>query len=570
MLRWSLFRQVLFGISLALVVALAAVITVSEQQIKPAFAGIVAGETRPLAEAVADLLVGQDLQAEVSRLGPRIGRRISIVAFDGRVLADSDVAPERVPNMENHAHRREVEAALATGWGWDSRQSATLGEPFLYVALRDDAKHRIVRIAVPLAEYEQAIARIESGLWTGLAIGGLIALLVAFGIARRLGSQVEDLVRVAKRQAAGQTAQFAEPGNREFGELARALNQMTGQNRLRLSELEAERARLRTVLDNLDEGVILCEADGRVVLWNGAAAQLFGFERSPEGKALIELTRIPEIIRLSESVQEASSPITQEFEEGNRSILATFVPMPSGAYLAVFHDISRLKLADRIRRDFVANVSHELRTPLASISGYAESLLTGALDDSSVARTFVDGIWRNSERLTQLIEDLLDLARIESGRYGLAPESIELHDAVAAAATLVTKLSSKKQPFTNQVAAGTFVMADRKGLNQVLVNLIDNASKYSPPGSPIEVGAETIGGLITFSVKDSGQGIPPEDLPRIFERFYRGDKSRNAAGEPGTGLGLAICKHLVNEMDGSIGVRSSGRGTTVSITLPAA
>jgi two-component system phosphate regulon sensor histidine kinase PhoR len=339
---------------------------------------------------------------------------------------------------------------------------------------------------------------------------------------------------------------------------------------IRLDELESERSRLRVILENMVEGVILCSSEGEIILWNEAFQRMFDTP-GPTGKKLIEAIRIPEVIKLSNQVMRDRLPHAVEFQSGNASIQATFVPLGRSraeGYLAVFHDITDLKRADRIRRDFVANVSHELRTPLASISGYGESLLDGAIDDPAVARPFVEGVVRNAERLSLLIEDVLDLARIESGRYPFEPESIDLHSLVASSAQVVSRLESKEQKFSNLVPAGLTVWADRKAASQILVNLIENAAKYTPHGTDIRVKASLTGAMTEITVEDTGPGIPPDDLPRIFERFYRGDKSRNAAGQGGTGLGLAICKHLATEMGGSIAAASSGRGTVITLRLP--
>lgn len=571
MQRWSFFSQILAGSILVVLVAMFAGILVSERNVSRAFAEVLAGETRPLASSIAQLLEGRDLQARVLELGPQLDRRITIIALDGTVLADSGVSADELTAIENHAARLEVQTAARRGWGWSRRHSATVGEDFLYVAVRDDARGRIVRVAVPLRQYSAATGRLTFGVIAGIVVGCLLAFFIAYFIAHRFTSQMNRLVAVAKSRAAGAQAVFEEVGNEEFNELALALDAMTRRLDAQVDELIRERSRLKAVLDNMIEGVILCNADGEVVVWNDAFVHLFEIDASPAGKALIELMRVPEVVQLASKVFQDAEPLLQDFGFRDKSIQTTFVPLRRGAegYVAVFHDITELKRADRIRRDFVANVSHELRTPLASISGYAESLLEGALDDREVARTFVERIARNADRLARLIEDLLDLARIESGRYGFYFEAIDARQAVEAAAQTVNKLQVKRHTFENRVPENLSLWGDKKALSQVLVNLIDNAAKYSPPGTEIFVTGGRDGETTVLAVTDKGHGIALEDQPRIFERFYRADKSRNAAGEGGTGLGLAICKHLVAEMGGSISVASSGRGTTFEIRLAA-
>lgn len=570
--RWSFFSQILAGSILVVLVAMFAGIWVSEHNISREFAEVLAEETRPVAASLAQLLGGDDVQSRVLALGPQLDRRISIIALDGRVIADSGVAADELELIENHADRPEVQEALRAGWGWSRRHSATIGEDFVYVAVSDPAQGRIVRIAVPLQRYRTAVERLNVGMMAGVVIGCLLAAFIAYLIAHQVTGQLSRFVVVAKQRAAGAKAVFEETGNEEFNELAQSLDAMTRRLDEQVEEQIRERTRLKAVLDNMVEGVILCGDGGQVVLWNDAFTALFGIEGEPAGKTLIELTRVPEVVQLASRVFADAAPLSQEFLYQDRSIQTTFVALRrkgAAGYLAVFHDITDLRRADQIRRDFVANVSHELRTPLAAISGYAESLLEGAIDDRAVARTFVDGIARNADRLARLIDDILDLARIESGRYGYLFESVDARQAVDAAAHVVTKLKAKHHAFENRVAADLAVWADKKALSQILVNLIDNAAKYSPEGTAITVSGAEDAGNVVLTVTDRGHGIAPEDQPRIFERFYRADKSRNAAGEGGTGLGLAICKHLTAEMGGKITVTSSGRGTSFHVYLPA-
>lgn len=572
MRRWSFFSQIFAGGIAVVLIAMVAGLWVGERNVSREFAAVLAEETRPLATSVAQLLSGDNLQQRVLELGPQVDRRISIIARDGKVLADSGVASGELATIENHAGRPEVVAAQREGWGWSRRHSATVNLDFLYVAVLDPAHDRIVRIAVPLQRYQAAVERLNLGLAAGMFVGCLFAGFIAFLIARQLTGQVSRLVGVAKQRADGVKAAFEDVGNEEFNDLAHALEAMTRRLDAQVEEQIRERARLKAVLDNMVEGVILCNADGLVIVWNDAFTELFGVEGIPAGKTLIELTRAPEVVQLASRVFGEPGPLLQEFQFHDRSIQATFVSLRgkgAAGYLAVFHNITDLKRADRIRRDFVANVSHELRTPLASISGYAESLLEGAIDDHEVARPFVDGIARNADRLGRLIDDILDLARIESGRYGYTLESLDGRQAVESAALVVNKIKTKRHTFENRVPAGLTLWADKKALSQILVNLIDNAAKYSPPGTEIFVTGEAQDDGTVLTVTDRGHGIAPDDLPRIFERFYRADKSRNAAGEGGTGLGLAICKHLATEMGGKITVESSGRGTSFHVHLPA-
>lgn len=574
MRRWSFFTQVFAGIFFVIFFALAVGTLATENALSERLKVMIAEDTRATAISLGATLKPERVQEQIEKIANLIDRRITIIRPDGLVLADSQVSAEQIKTIENHLDRPEVRSAIDTGWGWSTRHSSTTGHDFLYVAVLDTQQQRVVRVAVPLEHYSRTLQRIRYGILSGALLGIFLALALAFTIARRLSHDVNVLVLVGQERARGLRTSFVERSNEDFNRLAQTLDAMTQQLDARLDELESERSRLRVILENMVEGVILCDEQGDIVLWNEAFLRMFA-ARQPAGRKLIEVIRNPEVVKLSTQIMTDRQPQSIEFQSGAMSIQTTFVPLARTrmeGYLAVFHDITELKRADRIRRDFVANVSHELRTPLASIAGYGESLLEGAIDDPAVARPFVEGVVRNAERLSLLIEDVLDLARIESGRYSLNPESIELKSIADSSAQVVTRIEIKRQHFENTIVPGTFAWADRKGLGQILVNLIENASKYTPPETRIRVSASVSAAapsMIDILVADTGPGIPPDDLPRIFERFFRGDKSRNAAGEAGTGLGLAICKHLATEMGGSISAESSGRGTTVTLRLPA-
>lgn len=571
MWRRSFFTQIFIGIFATVLLGLGAAAVVTESTLRERLTDWLTHEVLVQARALTVTLDTHDVQTVATRVGKETEQRITILALDGRVLAESTLPTHAVHLIENHAGRPEVQAALQDGWGSHQRISSTTGGEYLYVAVRDDSNNRITRVAVPLSDLEENIAFVRAGVLASLLFGIFVAAIMALLIARRLSGSVRAIARVANERAAGQRTPFPEGETEEFIGLARTLEGMAQQLDSRLDQLEGERARLRTILDTMVEGVILCSPDGDILLSNQSFLEMFGWSRSPHGKRLVEITRVPEVVELSQRILREREPDTVEFELGRKTIQATFVPLPAkgmSGYLAVFHDITELRRADQVRRDFVANVSHELRTPLASITGYAESLLEGAMSDPEVAQSFLGGITRNADRLSRLIEDLLDLARIESGRYVLHPEWVDVGDAVDHGVSLVEKVNSRQHPFHNDVPAGLTVWADPKALSQILVNLIENAAKYTPPGTEIRTTAETTYDSVTIRIRDLGPGIPPQDLSRIFERFYRGDKSRNAAGEPGTGLGLAICKHLATEMGGSIHAESSGRGTTISIRLP--
>lgn len=563
----SLLRQLTLGLLLALGVTIGLGVELSERALYDRLVQWRAQDARAAVLALAATLPANVPHRTLASLSNQLDWQVAVLALDGRVMADSEIGERR---RSTHLSTLEVDAAVRNGWGYAVRRSEPSGSEYLYVAVRDVPSNRIVHVAIPLRTLQQHLAALRAGLLLSLIFAGLVATMFVALMGRRLHHETRALLRAAQERGAGIRTPVPETSVREFAALTRALGSMTEQIDARVDELEAERTRLRAILDSMTEGVILCDLTGTITLVNHAFLQVAGITIDPRGHKLVELIREPEVLQAAERAQ-AGEVQNIAFQRGERFYQATFVPLTNTrvrGYVAVFHDVTALQHADRVRRDFVANVSHELRTPLASITGYTETLLDGAIDDPQVARQFVERIERNAERLTNLIDDLLDLARIESGRYELHIEPINAADAVDSAAQIVTRLVSKQHHFENLVPRNFLVWADRKALNQILVNLLDNAAKYSQPGSHIWVTAERQDGQTTLLVSDNGPGIPPQDLPRIFERFYRGDKSRNAAGEPGTGLGLAICKHLMAGMGGTIAAESSGRGTTIRVSFP--
>jgi two-component system phosphate regulon sensor histidine kinase PhoR len=387
------------------------------------------------------------------------------------------------------------------------------------------------------------------------------------------------------------------PSSGELGRLQTAVTGMAQEMRERLTRSRTQQHRLEAVLGGMVEGVIVIDAEGTVLLSNGRARDLL--ELPPDdgyiGRSLIELTRHPDLhdlVRWVMKAGEAESSTMREIEldGAQRHVLqVTATPIETApeairVFVLVFHDISELKRLERIRRDFVANVSHELRTPLAAIAGYTETLLGGALDDKEIAPRFLGIIERHTERLGRLVDDLLILSDLELGRTELRRGEVWAGDVIEATFEV---LRPKAEPagisLEQTVEEGTpQIDADRDRLEQALLNLVDNAIKYTPRGGRVHVTARVLpsalppdsqlarpGGFIEISVADTGIGVPPEDLPRLTERFYRVDKARSRE-MGGTGLGLAIVKHVVQAHGGWMGIESQlGRGTTVSLFFPA-
>ena len=538
---------------------------------------------RTLLRSEADLAAAADPLAD--RLGSDLKLRVTVISAGGKVLGDTDLDGAALASVENHSERPEVKAALAHGAGRSVRYSHTLGRDLLYVALRidpDDPAKGVVRFAVSLDEVQRARAAVRGPV----AAAALAAILLAAGLgilaSGRLVRRLERLSSTAAGLAAGKHDRRFRPGRRdEVGDVERSLHRMADQLDERLALLLRERNEMRTVLQGMVEGVLLTDATGRILLANGAFEKIFDAPPPLEGLRPLEAARVPGLQDAVEAALEATSPLSREIEvlrgQQERVLRASLAALRGddgrviGA-VAVFHDVTELKRLEQARREFVANVSHELRTPLTAIKGYAETLLHGGLTDPESASEFVRVIDRHAERLRLLIEDLLDLAAVEQGRARLDLSPTSAAEAAAQAVGVVQPAAEAKGQTLRVDVPDDLpaCLADRDRLAQVLINLLDNAIKFTPAGGRIGIEARADGNRLEIAVRDNGPGIALEDLGRIFERFYRVERSRDRR-EGGTGLGLAIAKHLVQAMDGSIEATSApGAGSTFRITLPLA
>ena len=528
-----------------------------------------------------------DLRGSADRLADRLGRdldvRVTIIDGTGKVLGDTELNGDALATVENHANRPEVIEAMRFGAGRAVRYSATLAENMLYVAARlepGDPAQGVVRLAVPLTEVRKAQTEVRVPILLATVVSVLVACALGWGFARGTARRLEAMSRAAADLADGRLGTRAEvSGSDEVAALARSLNRMAGELEERLVLIGRERNQLRTILEGMVEGVLLTGPDGRILVSNDAFRRIFNAQLPIEGRRPLETARVPALQEAIEAALLADQPLVREIALGGAqdkviraSLAAIREDTRAVGAVAVFHDITELQRLEQVRREFVANVSHELRTPLTAIKGYAETLRDGGLKEPGRAAEFVEVIHRHAGRLAALIEDLLDLSSVEQGQARLELRPVSLRDVVAQAETATRPAAMER---SHAVALDLpkdlpDVVADRDRLAQVLINLLDNAVKFTPEGGRIEVSARPSAGRVIVSVADNGVGIPPEDVGRIFERFYRVDRSRDRR-DGGTGLGLAIAKHLTQAMGGTIEVDSrSGAGTTFRISLPAA
>lgn len=525
--------------------------------------------------------------ADYDRLADTIGAdlevRATIIARDGRVLGDSDLTVDEVADVENHADRPEVREAFETGYGQYRRFSVTIKQDLFYSARFFDFHENggVIRLAIPLSDIEFIHSRIRAVLAFSCGIAFLIALIFSIISSYLISRPIKEMVFMAKSISMGNFARKIRiHTNDEVEDLARAFNDMAKQVRVRIEEVTSGKLRLEAILHSMFDGVMVVDAKGVIIMINNTLKKMLHIEDEPAGKKPIEIIRNVEIQTIVDSIIEKKTGLlSQELslvlpEEKILMIHATPVVRSSatdGAVL-VFHDITDLKRLEAVRRDFVANVSHELRTPLSTIKGYAETLLDGAINDAENAQEFVKIIYDDANQLALLVNDLLDLSKLESGKFILDLEPVSLAPIIEKVLSGLRKSAATKNlEISCHIPEGlAHVKADESRISQVLLNLIDNAIKYTPEGGSVSIELIEKQDAVMVDIKDTGLGIPEKDLPRIFERFYRVDKGRSRM-LGGTGLGLSIVKHIVQSHGGNVFVESVlGQGSTFSFTLPKA
>ena len=538
-------------------------------------------ETLPILTSLVGERLGDDraLQDWAVEVAEGTELRLTVIRGDGAVIADSSRTAEQVRQMDNHRSRPEIETAVASRQGDSVRTSATTGVRYVYVAqsgVDSGGQLFVLRLAQPLRALAVLENRLLQAMVLTLLASGLAVLIVWWGLNRQLFVPLAELVEGANRLARGDySGHLKEPDAEALASLSTALSRLSDRVREQIETVRSERNHLEEILSSLADGVLVTNSDGHVAFINPAFSDLFGLDpgAAAKDKTPLELTRRPEIVALIDGASadgEASSGERLSLEDG-RVLLAAAMPVSAGGVLLTVHDMTERVHLDEMRRDFVANVSHEIKTPLTAIRGYAETLKDGALDEPEVAAKFTGRILAQCSRLEELLSDLLPLARMESAESNdletgpvdlaeLIERSVELVRPVAGARSISVTFD-KPQGFAEYEG-------DRDAIEQLVSNLLNNGVKYNRDGGEVKVALTEVGGDVKLVVEDTGIGIPPDSIQRVFERFYRVDKGR-ARAEGGTGLGLALVKHAALLHGGEVDLESRlGVGSTFTVSLP--
>jgi two-component system phosphate regulon sensor histidine kinase PhoR len=535
-------------------------------------------EAKITAEASLNYFLDEGKSPDIlaKTLGEETDIRFTIIAADGTVLGDSLEDPA---NMENHGGRPEVIDVLAQGIGQSTRYSTTLQQQMMYVAVpvyNQDTLLGIARAALPLTTVEDSVSQVTRIIILATVVVAVLAVLAAWFISRITTRSLKELTTASRNIAAGQLEQKIPVSRKdEVGQLADAFNEMAANLKTTIEDISAEKTKLTNILANMADGVIMTDIEGNMVLSNTAAGRLFGFkEEDALNKPLIEIVHDHEVDNLLKLCMQTRSEQTTQFESGvtKKFLQAITVPIESegqlNGALILLQDLTELRNLQTMRRELVGNISHELRTPIAGIKAMVETLLGGAMKDSKAAGDFLTRIDSEVDHLAQIVTELTQLSRIETGEAELKLGTVNLN-------TLIDEIVSEMSPLTErqQVTISSklssdlpSIQADRDRIRQTIINLIHNAIKFNKPSGKVNISTGYDKHSAMVSITDTGIGISKEDLPHVFERFYKVDRARTGGG---SGLGLAIAKHTIQAHGGKIEVKSEeGKGSTFTFSLP--
>jgi two-component system phosphate regulon sensor histidine kinase PhoR len=503
----------------------------------------------------------------IKTLGSKIQTRVTIIAMDGKVLADSE---EKIQSMENHGRRPEVVEALQGKTGRSIRFSSTANRDMLYIAIpleKDGKITGVIRTSLFLKDIDHLLTKLNYHV-AGISLCiVLIALIGAFLISNSIVRPIKNLTLAARKVASGDfSVRVFLKTKDELRVLADSFNGMNEEMEKMFSELGQQKEELNSIIESLQEGLFVLDKQGKVIRSNESFRKIIG-NQAAEGKFYWEIMRNPRLAELMEKAGAEKRKSIEELPLGNRVFMCSVTPLEKGeGIVSIFYDITEIKNIERVKKDFVMNVSHELRTPLTAIKGYAETLWNEV--DTAPGKKYLEIVERNTDRLINIVSDLLLLSNLEE-KATLELEDLDLRGFLDNVVRIFDqRLRDKQLSLVIDVKENLpLIKADLFKLEQMMVNLLDNAVKYTDRGE-ITVSIEVQDKRVRIQVKDTGIGIPKDDIPRIFERFYVVDKSRSRKSG-GTGLGLSIVKHIVLLHHGTIDIESAlGKGTSVTVSLP--
>lgn len=516
------------------------------------------------------------LDDEAKSLGAEVGARVTLIAPDGTVLGDTDQDPA---TMENHSSRPEVVAALASGVGRATRYSATLHENMMYVAVLVKSQGTVIgisRVALPLTEVQASVRGTIVTVVLAVGIAAVLVIIAAALLAGMITGPVRRITQAAEGIASGSLDQeIVINSEDEIGRLGRAFNDMSKSVKTGMSNVVGERGRLAAVLSSLTDGVLMTDSSGALVLANPAAEGLLGLkEGAVRGKPLIEAVHDHDVDSVvTRCLRSGLQQQAQIDSLAGRFLRVIAVPLHVGGEkgaVVIVQDLTELRTLQTMRREFVGNVSHELRTPIAGIKAIVDTLRDGAMNDSAVAGDFLNRLDSEVDRMTQMINELIELSRIETGSIKLNLGPVDINEVARDVVERLRPQADRKHVAlkANLSDGLPSLAADRQRVEQVITNIVHNAIKFTPSGGSVTVATKLDGAAVLTEVTDTGIGISRQDLPHIYERFFKADKSRSTSG---TGLGLAIAKHTVQAHGGNVWVRSEeGKGSTFGFSLPLA
>jgi len=580
-MKTNLFYKVFITYLVIVALAMAIVGLLAHKQLRTTMMARIERELTSYTSLINLTYQVQDMEEKVRQLARIADARVTLIAAQGSVLADSEAA---AAEMDNHLNRTEIQEARVKGRGSAIRYSRTMGIDTLYVALPIESESTIsgyIRLSRPLFEIKASINKMISLILQSFVLIGVISFIIAFIFTSRLVSPVQEMEEYTRKLRDEEyPPAILVSSNDERGRLADNINYLVSELREKVRLAREERCTLEAAFASMNDGVLIINSENRIESLNNAFKGIFGARfRDIIGRTSLEAFRNIELQNAIEQFKESGTPISREITLDIENGLSLDVhissilglPKDEDKTMIVFHDVTRMKKLEKMRVDFVANVTHEIKTPLSAILGFVETLQDGAIDDRKTAHTFMDTIQKHAERLNRLVDDLLTISNLELGQTKLILEAVRVSDvAETVMSILELKAQEKGIVMERDIPEGLApVKADRDKLSQILLNITENAIKFTPESGKVSIGARDLhNGYVEIAVTDSGIGIPKDEIPRLGERFYRVDKTRSRE-MGGTGLGLSIVKHLILAHEGTFTIESQpGRGTTVVLSLP--